>query len=160
MVKSRQDRLCSLQDIICPKRASLLWHPDRGLQQVILDRLMKPASYRLSVVAPTTSLRSVAKKSIGHMIEVELASLLKQSEYCAVAVQHRLLGQCFALFIAHRDYPLPRWTEIVSHIRARLPACFVPSLIYKVDDQLPRLPSGKINREYLKVNHGTMARLK
>lgn len=95
-----------------------------------------------------------------HSIEAALSDLLAAGEYCVVPVEHEMLGQCPALFVATRDAAAtPRWSEIVAHLRSRVPNRFVPSLMYKVESELPRLASGKIDRMCLARNHARFDRL-
>ncbi|RUM98329.1 long-chain fatty acid--CoA ligase [Pseudaminobacter arsenicus] len=95
-----------------------------------------------------------------HTIEVELAPLLPAIDYCVLAVEHRLLGQCAALFVVDSGSgDLPKWAEIVAHLRSRLHPRFIPSLMYKVEGALPRLASGKIDRESLRSSHLSFQRL-
>ena len=95
-----------------------------------------------------------------YSIEAALSDLLAAGEYCVVPVEHEVLGQCPALFVATRDAViLPKWSEIVAHLRSRVPNRFVPSLMYKVELGLPRLASGKIDRMSLARHHAQFGRL-
>lgn len=94
-------------------------------------------------------------------IEQALAELLAPREYCVLGVDHPLVGQCPALFVAPASdgRPAPAWRDIVGHIRERLPARFVPGLMYGLDGPLPRLANGKVDRETLKASHRQFKRL-
>ena len=96
-------------------------------------------------------------------IEQSLSDLLVRWEYCVLGVEHPLVGQCPALFIAAAPDGAepPDWAVIVAHLRARLPSRFTPGLMYRLEAQtLPRLANGKINREALKMNHSSFTRLR
>ena len=96
-------------------------------------------------------------------IEQALSDLLIQQEYCVLGVEHPLVGQCPALFIAAAPDGTepPGWAVIVAHLRARLPSRFTPGLMYGLEAQtLPRLANGKIDREALKMNHSSFTRLR
>jgi acyl-CoA synthetase (AMP-forming)/AMP-acid ligase II len=93
-------------------------------------------------------------------IETALADILKGREYCVLAVEHRLLGQCPALFVAMTGFsPAPTWSDIVGHLRQRLPTRFIPSLMYAVEGKLPRLANGKLDRLRLARDHEHLPRL-
>lgn len=93
-------------------------------------------------------------------IENALADLLGAYEYCVLRVEHKLIGQCAALFLVPAsDRPAPGWAEIVAHLRQRVPNRFIPSFMYRLDDRLPRLPSGKLDRARLVREHERFPRL-
>lgn len=97
-----------------------------------------------------------------HSIELALADMLGQWDYCVLGVSHPLVGVCPALFVSRSrcGEELPTWRQIVAHLRARLPPRFIPALMYALEGDLPRLANGKIDRETLKAGHQTLARLK
>jgi acyl-CoA synthetase (AMP-forming)/AMP-acid ligase II len=94
-------------------------------------------------------------------IELALSDLITDREYCVLGVRHPLVGQCPALFIAAAPdgSEPPTWTAVVAHIRPKLPSRFIPGLMYRLEGPLPRLASGKIDRETLKSNHRSFGRL-
>lgn len=95
-------------------------------------------------------------------IEQALSDLLAGLEYCVLGVDHPLVGQSPALFVAGAadDARPPGWAAIVAHLRARLPSRFTPGLMYRLDGPLPRLANGKIDREALTANHSSFTRLR
>jgi O-succinylbenzoic acid--CoA ligase len=93
-------------------------------------------------------------------IESALAGLLKNRNYCVLPIEHHLFGLCPALFVeASPTQPAPTWADIVAFLRGRLPARFIPSLMFAVDGGLPRLPSGKIDRLALTTGRARTRRL-
>lgn len=93
-------------------------------------------------------------------VEAALTDLLAGREYCVLPVDHKLLGKVPALFITiENPASAPRWHDVVAHLRQSLPGRFVPSLIYRIETGLPRLPNGKLDRVRLTREHMTLARL-
>lgn len=91
-------------------------------------------------------------------IELCLSELLKGHEYCVLGVRHHLIGQVPALFISpDRRYALAPKDDIIGCVRAALPPRFIPALVYVIEDALPRLANGKIDRVTLKTDHQTFA---
>tara|TARA_R110002124_G_scaffold55108_3_gene156068 strand:- start:3760 stop:5157 length:1398 start_codon:yes stop_codon:yes gene_type:complete len=95
-------------------------------------------------------------------IELALSDLMTGREFCVLGVSHSLVGQCPALFVAAAPdgSDPPGWGAIVAHIRPKLPSRFIPGLMYRLDEALPRLANGKIDRETLKTNHLKFRRLR
>jgi acyl-CoA synthetase (AMP-forming)/AMP-acid ligase II len=92
--------------------------------------------------------------------EAALAGLLKDRSYCVLPVEHHLFGLCPALFVEiGPERPPPSWAEVVAHLRPILPTRYIPSLMYAVEGELPRLPSGKLDRLALTRNHPHLTRL-
>lgn len=93
-------------------------------------------------------------------IESALTEILYQHEYCVLSVQHSLFGQCPALFIAENSaYNIPAWDEIVQAMKKKLSSRFIPSLIFRLEEGLPRLANGKIDRVKLKTEFQQYPRL-
>lgn len=92
-------------------------------------------------------------------IEHALSELLGNRDFCVLGVDHPLTGRCPGLFIAGDESSGPTWRQIVATIRETLPSRFVPSLMYRVPDALPRLENGKIDRNQLKARHREFPRL-
>ncbi len=95
-------------------------------------------------------------------IEFALKDVLSQFDYCVLGVSHPLVGISPALFISNfneAENP-PKWLDIVTHLRKRVPNRFIPALMYILPQGLPRLANGKIDRQTLKSNHQTYTRLR
>lgn len=117
----------------------------------------------ITLVGRTDDVMKVGGEKVDRQsIETALADILNSWEYCALGVSHPLVGISPALFISTSRGPenLPKWREIVTHLRARLPHRFIPALMYILPNGLPRLANGKIDRQTLKSNHQNYARIR
>jgi acyl-CoA synthetase (AMP-forming)/AMP-acid ligase II len=93
-------------------------------------------------------------------IEAALSQVLTNHEYVVLAVEHKILGQCAALFIGNdSEVKMPKWADIIRHLKTTLPTRFIPALMYQLPSELPRLANGKIDRTELRLSHLSYTRL-
>lgn len=98
------------------------------------------------------------KKVDRQSIENCLVDVFKGIDYCVLPVKHSLMGTCPALFIASEDLPSsPKLIDIVAVIKEKLPSRYIPIHYYSLDE-LPKLPNGKLDKQFLINNHSELNR--
>ncbi len=82
-------------------------------------------------------------------IEQHIAEIAGDADFCVLPVDHPLVGQCPALFLAESSHEKPlRRTDIILHLKGRLPSQFIPVYYYLVGS-FPRLANGKLDKQTL-----------
>lgn len=149
-----------------PLRAAGYFHRGRQFEPFVSDWFdtgdigRMDADGAVSILGRADDVLKVGGEKVDrHTIETALADLMAPNEYCALAVDHGLVGRCVALFVSPKAERVPARSEIIASLRRQLPGRFVPALMYRVDGGLPRLPNGKIDRQALKSGHRGFARL-
>ena len=94
-----------------------------------------------------------------HTIEQCIAEIINEADFCVLPVDHELIGQCPALFMAVSSKSrCLTWPQIIKHIKSRLSSHHIPMYGYSLPS-LPRLPNGKLDKQRLINNRDTYERI-